>query len=214
MTVRHWSGGALFLGVLAAGTTALNLRAQQGPPLAAAGAKRDGAISVQDALTRPYNFPFAKPTPLSEVVEHLGKTLNAPVALDRAALDRLDVRTDDTLQLELHGVRLKTGLRLLLDQLDLTYRVEPEDNLLVITDLTGADDPFQRVLSEVKSLHRDVHDLQDDLDGVRAALGLTGEGGAKMRKPTIIEEVPPGDEKAKPKDAPPATNPPRPRSGA
>src|SRR5262249_26394737 len=90
---------------------------------------------------------------------------------------------------ELNGVRLKTGLKLLLDQVRLTYRVVPEDNLLVLTDRDGADDPLNRLLAEMKELHRDVHDVQDALDEVRAVLGLDDEG-ARMRKPTIIEQMP------------------------
>jgi len=163
--------------------------------------------SIQDALLRPYVFDFAKPTPLDEVGRRLAKDLGVVVVLDRAALDRQGLKVDDEVQLELAGgVRLKTGLKLLLDQLDLTYRVVAEDNLLILTDETGSADPTDKVLAEIKSLHLDLHDLQDAVDEVRGALGLDGgEGGAKMRKPTIIEEMPPADadkEKPKPKDAP------------
>jgi hypothetical protein len=210
---------ALTVGVLATvGLAALSLRAQ--PPAGTVVVPAPGAavpVSVQDALTRPFDFTFAKETRIDEVATSLSKALNAPVVLDRAAMDRADVRPDDTVQLELKGVRLKTGLRLLLDQLDMTYRVEPEDNLLVFTDATGAADPVHRVLTEIEALHRDVHSLQDAVDEMRKALGLTEEG-EKLRKPTIIEEVPPGDAanpkpKARPK--PPAETPPaRSRPGA
>ena len=170
--------------------------------------------SVQDALLRRFDFPFAKPTRLSEVAKVLSKALNAPVALDRAALDRQDVLDEDEVQLDLRGVRLKTGLKLLLDQLDLTYRVEADDNLLVITDRVGSVDPQDLMFEEMKALHRDMHTLQDSVDKIKAGLGLDENGGPKMRKPTIIEEVP-GDEKVKPrsKEGPPVTTPARPRVG-
>lgn len=174
------------------------------------------STSVQDALLLPFHFTFAKPTSLEDVARELAKALQAPVALDRAAVDRQGLKPDDTVQLEMEGVRLKTGLKLLLDQLDLTFKVVPEDNLLIITDSTGSDDPVERLDAEVKSLHRDLHDLQDAVDEVRAALGIDREGGAKMRKPTIIEEIP-GDagKPAKPKEVPPASPPTaRPRPGA
>src|SRR5205823_5802410 len=99
--------------------------------------------------------------------------------------------------------------KLLLDQVGLTYRVVAEDNLLVLTDRQGADDPVNRVLSELKELHRDVHDVQDALDEVRTALGLDDDG-PKVRKPTIIEEMP-ADQPA-PK-GPAASPSPRPRPG-
>lgn len=207
-TVLALATASATLGVSAS----LTLRAQDRPrpPAAqAAPAPALGTTTVQDALLKPYRFPFAKPTPLDEAAKHLGLTLNAPVAIDRAALDRAGVKIDDTVQLDLQGVRLKTGLKLLLDQLDLTFKVVAEDNLLVITDAAGSDDPVDRVLTQVKSLHDDVHDLQDALDEVRAALGLDGEG-ARVRKPTIIEEMPPeaGEKgQGKPKEPPVGASP-------
>ena len=98
---------------------------------------RGGQASVQDVLLRPYRFPFNQPTSLTQVCLHLKQTLGVPVVLDIAALDRQDVDADDTVQLELDGVRLKTGLKLLLDQVGLTYQVVPDDNLLIITDRAG-----------------------------------------------------------------------------
>ncbi len=93
--------------------------------------------TLQDALLRPYRFPFSRPTPLQQVCTHLKQTLKAAVVLDLAALDRQDVEPDDPVQLELEGVRLKTGLKLLLDQVGLTYRIVAEDNLMIITDSEG-----------------------------------------------------------------------------
>lgn len=174
---------------------------------------RDGeaSVSVVDALERPFILPFGEPTRLDEVCSHLRRILNAPVVLDRAAMDRMDVRPDDTIEIELHGVRLKTGLRLLLDQVGLTYRVVPEDNLLILTDRQGAEDPLSQVLAELKSIHRDLHTLQTSVDEVRTALGLDDDG-LRMHKPTIIEEMP--GEPAEKKPAPAPANPaPRPRSG-
>jgi hypothetical protein len=183
--------GLLLLLVAVVGTVSfrLTVRAQDRPgaPLPEAAA---GAISVQDALQRPFSFPFATPTSLADVCQYLRQTLRAPVVLDRAALDRLELKPEDPVQLQLDGVRLKTGLKLLLDQVGLTFQVVPEDNLLILTDTHGSSDPFDRVVSELKALHHDVHDLQDTVDDISWSLGVEGEGGAKMRKPTIIEEVP------------------------
>src|SRR5262249_28179550 len=89
------------------------------------------APSGQGAMQRPFTLPFATPTSLSDVCEYLRKTLKAPVVLDRAALDRLEIEPEDEVQLQLEGVRLKTGLKLLLDQVGMTYQVIAEDNLLV-----------------------------------------------------------------------------------
>ena len=148
------------------------------------------AVTLQDALLRPYHFPFSRPTPLQQVCAHLKQTLKAAVVLDLAALDRQDVEPEDPVQLELEGVRLKTGLKLLLDQVGLTYRVVAEDNLMIITDREGSEDPTDRILSELRALHRDLHELQDDIDELRDHLGDEREGGPHFRKPTIIEELP------------------------
>ena len=131
---------------------------------------RGGTASVQDVLLRPYRFPFNQPTTLTQVCLHLKQTLGVPVVLDIAALERQDVDADDTVQLELDGVRLKTGLKLLLDQVGLTYQVVPDDNLLIVTDRQGSEDPLDRVWTELRSLHRDLHDVQDTVDELADAL--------------------------------------------
>src|SRR5262245_7395617 len=77
--------------------------------------KVEASVPVQVALLRPYSFPFREPTSLEEVVDHLKQKLKAPVVLDLAALKRKEVEPTDTVRLELEGVRLQTGLKLLLD---------------------------------------------------------------------------------------------------
>ena len=188
----------------------LSLRAQtdakQKPdvPQAVAGGATEGAKpaqsgSVQDALLKTYSFQFARPTSLSDIVNRLSGELGFPVVLDLAALDRLDIKPEDAIKLELKGVRLKTGLKLLLDQVGLTYKVVPEDNLLILTDEQGSEDLIERVMAEIHEIHRDIHDIQDALDEVRELTGLSGPEGARVRKPTIIEEMPEIQD-AKPKE--------------
>ncbi|QEH36785.1 hypothetical protein OJF2_53700 [Aquisphaera giovannonii] len=174
------------------------LRAQ---PDAGAGARPSSkpSGSLQDALLKPYDFRFSRPTSLTEVAARLSQDLGGPVVLDLAALDRLEVKPGDSVQLDLRGVRLKTGLKLLLDQAGLSFRVVPEDNLMILTDKEGAEDPIDRVNQEVRELHRDIHEVQDTLDEVLDSLGGTSEEGARVRKPTIIEEMP-AEPDAKPKE--------------
>ena len=153
-------------------------------------ARASGQASVQEVLLRPYHFPFNRPTTLAQVCLHLKQTLGVPVVLDVAAMERQDVEADDTVQLELDGVRLKTGLKLLLDQVDMTYHVVAEDNLLIITDRQGSDDPLERIWSELRTLHRDLHEVQDAVDDLTDALYGEDEEGPQVRKPTIVEEKP------------------------
>jgi hypothetical protein len=161
------------------------------PPRAAAPVTAGAsAATVQEALLRPFDFPFANPTALEAVCVHLRRALKAPVVLDLAALDRKKVAPDDDVVLALKGVRLKTGLKLLLDQVGLTYRVVPEDNLLIITDKEGSEDPAELIWAELRALHRDLHDVQDSVDDLRGLLDGEGGEGPRVHKPTIIEEMP------------------------
>jgi len=145
--------------------------------------------SIQQAMLRVYRLPFTRPTSLEEVRAHLKKTLNVPVVLDLAALGRQALTPDDTVRLELDGVRLKTGLQLLLDQVGLTYRVVSEDDLLILTDREGSEDPLTKIRAEIRELHRDVHTIQDSIDDLTDLLIPEGLD-LKMRKPTMIEELP------------------------
>ena len=147
-------------------------------------------VPIQEALLRPYRFSFSRPTPLEQVCAHLKETLKGAVVLDLAALDRKSVEPETTVQLELDGVRLKTGLKLLLDQVGLTYHVIAEDNLMIITDQEGSEDPADRIWAELRALHRDLHAVQDAVDDLGDALGVDTGEGARVRKPTIIEEMP------------------------
>ncbi|MFO0890820.1 MAG: hypothetical protein U0790_16950 [Isosphaeraceae bacterium] len=172
------------------------------------------ARSVQEALLKPFRFAFRDPVSLTDLAGRLRQELGAPVVLDLAALDRLELKPEETVSLDLDGVRLKTGLKLLLDQVGLTYRVVPEDNLLILTDKEGADDPLDRLAAEVRELHRDVHEVQDAVDELLDQLNPTGDG-PRVRKPTIIEELPDGPE-AKPRekeDAPTAKSGTEPQPG-
>jgi hypothetical protein len=217
--------GGMLLGVLATAQFPIRAQGDRKPMPGGGDAMPVVKTSVQEALLRPYEFRFARPTPLSEVAERLGRELAAPVVLDLAALDRLEIKPDETVTLELHGVRLKTGLKLLLDQVGMTYRVVAEDNLLVLTDQEGSEDPGERTMAEVRELHRDIHDLQDAVDDLREASGLLTAEGARVRKPTIIEEVPDNAEpkqesgpglkpapRSEPAPRPPSSSPIRPRT--
>jgi hypothetical protein len=135
-------------------------------------------------------LPFGEPTRLEDVVSILSERLQAPVVLDRAALVRRGLTVEDTVQLRLEGVRLKTSLQLLLDQVGLTYRVVPEDNLLIVTDDEGADDPCRRVMAELEVMHRELHELRDVVEAVWERVAA-GEGESGVRHPTMIEEVEP-----------------------
>lgn len=130
-----------------------------------------GSTSLVEAMLKPSDLPFQEPTTLAHAAEHLRRLLGAPVVIDPAALDRKDLTTESTVRLDrLKGVRLKTALRLLLEPVGLVARVFPEDHLLLITDPEGSEDPNDRILAELKAIHRELHQMQTDLDDVYASV--------------------------------------------
>ena len=163
--------------------------------------------SIQKVMLAPFDWSFREETTLQAVADHLHRQLGVPVVLDRAALTRRRLTPESTVRLELRGVRLKTGLKLLLDQVGLTGQVVPEDNLLILTDVEGAEEPSQRILAELKALHRELHDVQDTLDDLREDLGYDAERGPAVRKPTIIEDVPDAEGDAMPEQKPANSRP-------
>jgi hypothetical protein len=176
---------------LAASPTAVDAPQLSELPADVAAKARSAHISIQDALLRPFSFEFRKPTPLDEVARRLAASLGSKVVLDRAALQRSGVKGTSNVELELDGVRLATGLRLLLDQVELTYRIVPEDDLLVITDRLGSDDPIDRIASDLSALHEEVHALQASVNEILDILDpLPAEGDAEVRKPTLEDGEP------------------------
>ncbi|HEV3120589.1 MAG TPA: hypothetical protein VGY53_01735 [Isosphaeraceae bacterium] len=157
-------------------------RPAAGPSTSSAPPARAGALSLQDALLERYNLPFERPASLQEVADTLERTLHISVVIDRAALDRHDLTPEDTVELKLKGARLKTVLKLLLHQVGLIYVVIPEDNLLLITDSQESEDRFSHILEELKSLHRDIHDIQDSLDEILDATDTEGVDGPQRHK--------------------------------
>jgi hypothetical protein len=82
--------------------------------------------------------------PLSDVVEYLkafhsqgGPERAIEIQLDRAALEAVGVATDTPVTKRLTGVTLKSALRLLLKDLDLTYIIQ--DEVLLITTIDEAE---------------------------------------------------------------------------
>lgn len=188
-----------------AARAASHARQPRDQPEAASAPAAAPQVSIHDALHKPFDLPFAEPTPLEEVATQLQKRLGGHVVLDRAALIRLELEPTDTVQLELQGVRLKTSLQLLLDQVGMTYRLVPEDNLLILTDAEGSEDPFQTVLAEIDILHRELHEVRAALSAL-AELLPAGAPPAGMHNPTLIEELP-AEDSGRPKpdsETPPA----------
>ena len=69
--------------------------------------------------------------PLQDVVNQLQEDYGIPIQLDVPALDAIGVRPDEPVNINLHNVSLRSALRLMLKNLQLTYIVQ--DEVLMIT---------------------------------------------------------------------------------
>ncbi|EAQ77486.1 hypothetical protein DSM3645_06484 [Blastopirellula marina DSM 3645] len=124
-------------------------------------ASHDPNDKVRQALASPTKMRFID-TPLLEVATYLSTLHNLDIQFDRRALEDVGLSSDHPITIDLEGVRLQSGLRLMLDQLELTYVVDP-GRLLITTP--EAAEPYSQ------SAFYPCVDLIYDSDS------LAGEGG-------------------------------------
>lgn len=96
------------------------------------GSARDSQANAKiiAALEQTASFKF-EATPLKDVAEFLGTKHQIPIVLDRKALDVIGFGDDTPITKSLDGITLRSALRLMLKDLDLTYSVRGE--VLLIT---------------------------------------------------------------------------------
>jgi hypothetical protein len=93
-------------------------------------------VAIKKELAEPANFQFVD-TPLTDAIEVLKEQHGIEIQLDLAALTGAGVGTDTPVNSHVSGVSLRSGLKLLLDQLELTYVIRNE--VLLITSKTQAE---------------------------------------------------------------------------
>jgi len=111
------------------------------------------AVGIQ-----PWHFDDA---PLSEVVDFIRESLQIPITIDTGALDDAGMTTATPVTLHLNGVPPRSALRIMLDELDLTYIITDEV-LLITTPEEAENQPKVRVYP-VADLVR-IRDDADDPD--------------------------------------------------
>jgi hypothetical protein len=106
----------------------------------------DRSRRIGDELAKPLPMNFRTETPLTDVVDYIRKATSGPafpegipIYVDPIGLQDADKTMADTVKINLQGVPLRTSLRLLLNQISLTYAVR--DGLLVITSTESNDEP-------------------------------------------------------------------------
>ncbi|MBM4094015.1 MAG: VWA domain-containing protein, partial [Planctomycetes bacterium] len=85
---------------------------------------------IYDALLEETILEFDE-APLSEVVDYLKTARNIPIVIDKRALDDVGLGTDTPVTISLAGITLRSALKIMLKELDLTYVIR--DEVLKIT---------------------------------------------------------------------------------
>ena len=156
---------------MAAGQTAADpfadpTKAPKVPAKAATNGQRtfeDAAQRLKHELEKPTNMEFVE-QPLKDVVLFLQEQHAMPIILCVKKLEEASVSPDHPITKNLKGIRLRTALELMLDDLELTY-VE-KDGILLITTPEDAEN----------TLLIQVYNCQDLLAARSGAAAKEGEG--------------------------------------
>jgi hypothetical protein len=98
---------------------------------------------IQQALNETTDLRFDG-EPLENVVSFIQNRHNIPIILNSKALDEVGVQRDAPVTVNLPGVSLRSGLRILLRELDLTYMVKDE-----VLQITSKDDADANLITKV-----------------------------------------------------------------
>jgi hypothetical protein len=113
------------------------------------------AAKIEKALRgqlKPQGLHFAD-APLEEVAAVLQETYGIPVQMDSASLDEIGIDPQEPVTVSLHGISLRSALRLMLKQLGLTYIIQNE--VLLITTPEAAESELTTCVYDVRDLlHR------------------------------------------------------------
>lgn len=89
-------------------------------------------------------------TSLNEVLNELQERYAIPIHLDRPALEELGVNIDEPVTVSLRDISLQAALRLMLEQLQLTYIIENE--VLLVTSRDAAEKELLTCVYDVRDL--------------------------------------------------------------
>jgi tetratricopeptide (TPR) repeat protein len=142
--------------------------------------------AILKKLGQPIAMKFATETPLEDVKKYIqdatqdetaGLPTGIPIYVDPQGLQDADKTMASTISIDLEGIPLKTTLRLLLNQLGMTYTVK--DGLLTITSKETDDQPTEIRVYQVADLALIPLSLMGSQGGGRGGMG-GGMGGGGM----------------------------------
>ena len=120
---------------------------------------------ISSALDDQTTFNFID-TPLVDAIQFIAQQHELPIIMEQLALDDAGIPSDEPMNLVLSGITLRSGLKILLKDLNLTYVIEDEVMKITTVDLAN-----ERLSTRVYP----VGDLVVQLNAM--ALGGQGSGG-------------------------------------
>lgn len=147
--------------------------------------KRSPDEMIRDALDSKIDFDYDE-TPFIEIMDQLQEVYGINVMLDQSASDD-SLSEDDLVTFKVRKIRMKAGLRLMLDQFNATYLVKNEVLLIISKDVANDPEFFTRRIINCRSLIETIGASdrrgKDAISaiyqiGEKTALGGLGNGGA------------------------------------
>ncbi len=140
--------------------------------------RTDREQRIEKALAEPADLEFIE-TPLSDIVEFLQYYHKIEVQIDEEALDDIGLESDLPVTVNLKRIPLRSALRLMLREQDLSYEIRHEVLLITTpeeseTHLSTVVYPFQHFLREHRDNDSDVESYPDTLiDLIRSMIAPT-----------------------------------------
>ncbi len=105
--------------------------------------------AILRALDKQVEMEFVE-TPIDDVIDCLGKSLQVPIVLQVRALKGVGIAPDTSITFRVRGISARSALNLMLEQLDLTWTIANE--VLLITTPEKADATLETVVYDVYDL--------------------------------------------------------------
>jgi tetratricopeptide (TPR) repeat protein len=130
---------------------------------------------IQDALKSPTQLEFIE-TPLSDVIDYLKDYHGIEIQLDNKALSDVGIGSDTPVTKNLKGITLRSAMRLMLRELNLTYIIK--DEVLLITTPEEAETQLSTKVYPVADLVIPVQTpMMSGMGGMGGGMGGMGGGG-------------------------------------
>ena len=132
---------------------------------------------IYDALDKEMLLEFTD-APLSEVIDYIKTAADIPIIIDKRALDDVGLGSDTPLTVSLNGVTLRSALKLMLKELDLTYVIRDE-----VLKITTPEEAENELLTKVYAVADLVLPITGGMGGGMGGMmggmggGMGGMGG-------------------------------------